>query len=192
MVRALTDPITLGSVTLGSSVTATSIHVLNDTTYVALASIGGFISVIGIIDRLKESGELESTHIWELFVDILKGFVLGSLFTIMSFMGLVKAGTSIIQSQFGVEVESVGLWGWFILSLLLSFYSISIIDWIAGKIKDKVSPPPPEIIHILEDELKHLKEENRILKAKFLELEKAEKEKEKEKGYTEEKELKKE
>lgn len=130
--KAPIDPFfNTGAIIAGAS-TATNAYIMQDATYIILGCIGGAVSVLGILIEYNENrldGIDEGLIL--LVLEVVKGFILGGLFTLITFIGMSEAGDALIHLYFGIEVRALSGAFWYALSVLLSFYSIKILDWIA-------------------------------------------------------------
>lgn len=134
------DPVTAGvtaaaitkKVTLGASLLSTMV-IFQDPTYVIIAGLGSFASMASAYYdyNRKECGECA------FHKELLKAFLIGSLFTLLSFMLLIHSHASIIEALELDFLKNILPSFWLVLTIALATESVSLWDRVIGYLKEK-------------------------------------------------------
>jgi len=122
----------------GGSMLFSSMVIFNDPAYLIIGVIGALVSVGSEyydLKRLQRKSEHEgSVFIESIPMNLFKAFVIGLLFTIMSFLFLTQAGEAMIKHIFGLGVMVKLLPSfWMIGTVYLSTKSIAIYNKLSLK-----------------------------------------------------------
>ena len=123
---------------VGGSMVFSSMVIFNDPAYIIIGLIGAMVSVGSEYYDLIKMREEETDQCKVCRVSIghnlFKAFLIGLLFTMMSFMFFTQAGESLIKHVFGLSVATKLLPSfWMILTIYLSTKSIAIYNTFSKK-----------------------------------------------------------
>lgn len=126
-----------GAIIAGGSI-ATELIILNDPLYWYLAIAGAFVSMLGVVHEVYSKPEMDDIRAGFIIVESMKGLFLGLVATPMWFMGLMQAGGAIVEHFVGIkDFQGVSNSFWFLLSLMLAWWTIPIMTWIIEKVKSR-------------------------------------------------------
>lgn len=125
---------------LAGSVLGSSFVIFNDPIYLYIAIAGGISSMLGLLhETFKEDGLRCNSKIALLF-ESLRALVFGIVITPMIFMALMHNGGKLLTTFTGLDLASLsGIANsfWFLLSLLLSWWTVYFVDKYTKKKKVK-------------------------------------------------------
>ena len=118
---------------VGGSMMFSSMVIFNDPAYLIIGVIGACVSVASEyydLKKLKRGAEQEGeTFVSSIPGNLVKAFIIGLLFTLLSFLFMTQAGEALIKHIFGLGVVVKLLpCFWMIATLLLSTKSIAIYN----------------------------------------------------------------
>lgn len=123
-----------GAIIAGGSV-ATELIILNDPLYWYLAIAGAVISMVGVLHEVYVNPKIDDIKAGFLILESIKGLFLGLVATPMWFMGLMHTGGAIVEHFVGIKgFQGVSNSFWFLMSLMLAWWSIPIITWLIDKV----------------------------------------------------------
>jgi len=123
-----------GAIIAGGSI-ATELIILNDPLFWYLAIAGAFVSMLGVLHEVYSKPVLDDTRAGFIVVESMKGLFLGLVATPMWFMALMQAGGAMVEAFVGIQgFQGVSDSFWFLLSLMLAWWTIPIITWIKVKV----------------------------------------------------------
>jgi len=143
MVEHNSTIIVKGGAFISGSATMSSMVIFNDPVYLVLAIMGASISFLGMAHELvkaKRLGKKERDRLSFVLVDLIKALIIGGLLTPMFFMLLVNSGGEIASHVVGFKTLN-GVFNsfWWLLSLILSWYSPLIWAWTIKYFKGRLS-----------------------------------------------------
>ena len=107
---------------VGGSMLFSSMVVFNDPAYLIIGFIGALVSVgseyYDLVKLKRETEQKDEVFISSIPHNLFKAFIIGLLFTILSFLFLTQAGEALIKHVFGLGV---------VIKLLPSFWMIGTI-----------------------------------------------------------------
>jgi len=117
-----------------------SMIIFQDPAYIIIALIGAFVSMgsahydLSMLRKMKiKNGEQCEKNIR---LELSKAFLIGLLFTMMSFLVFLNGGEKILNYYIGADVLSDVLPSvWMILTLILATGSVSFYGYLQDKIK---------------------------------------------------------
>jgi len=130
-----------GSSLLGSMV------IFQDPAYILIACMGAFVSMGSAhydFLKLKKAREAQGLKCEKtVWMELSKAFMVGSLFTLLSFMIFHQAGGEAMKSLTGLEWFDVMLPSfWLVLTVAFATEAVTIWDIVKGWIKGKATRQP--------------------------------------------------
>ena len=142
-----------------------NVLIFSDPYYLLFGLIGGLISMVGIINEIARKRKTEVIGVPLIIALLVKGLVLGFLFTIVSFLALNIFGNLFVEKYlaefFGLKQSTnMSRTFWFVFTWILAYYSISIIDYISERVRVRMDKKEDEKDKMVEKIVDYINKED--------------------------------
>jgi hypothetical protein len=108
---------------IGGSSIMSNMIIFNDPAYIFLSSTGAFLAFVGMLHEIFKTKKDKIMRVGYLFTELFKALMIGAFFTPMMFMIFISNGNVIASFIFGFKIQGVFNSFWWLLSLIVAWYS---------------------------------------------------------------------
>ena len=130
--------------TAATSSLLTSMVIFNDPAYIIIAGLGAFVSMgsahYDFTMEKRRNEKKGKVFLKQMHLELTKAFIVGAIFTVLSFMLLVQVGGEVMKNFINVDWFDKMLPSfWLIFTVALSTESVNIWNWGKSKLGGKIN-----------------------------------------------------
>ena len=127
-----------------SSSLLTSMVIFNDPAYIIIAGLGAFASMgsawYDFVMEKRRNEKKGKQFLKQMHLELTKAFLIGAIFTVLSFMLFTQVGGEIMKNFINVDWFDKMLPSfWLIFTVALATESVNIWDWFKAKLGGKLN-----------------------------------------------------